>query len=691
MSHLPLHLWRNRIHYLLLALILFGFWLRLSFLLSNVYHIDEFISMLAVQMVALKGWPILPSGLFYDHGLLFSLLSGALVKLVGFREAIARWPSLLFSVMTIPAYYFATRRLFNSPTAGLFAAMIFTLDDLSIVWGGRVRMYAQAHFFVLLTLFWLISSTLQRPSLHSRYVCLAMLVGALLSHTISFLIGLPLAILLFIFTLTYRRAWLFQARLWQQVVVGGFSLFLILTIVATGQTSSTNAVSATAMPAQANATESFISPDFTWRRFDDLIGYYQADPYGWLLFVIIMALPWSLFHLYRSPQSFADNPQRIADSNTSAKAHFAAVAFLFLTLYCLLVILEQGGLLGPTWQKTRYLFVLVTPAFFMLGAASLNILLEIALRLITYVPPLRPFQPQTLAMIPFIGLLGISQIYGATAWKTAHAVSAGSYNTAFEFVADQRQADDKIMTVHPSAAYIYTGQSDYYANQTSARVLEADEDTTDLVDRYIGSPLINSVDQFNQVLSQPMRVWLVVDKERLFSRFEPFWVQQIFAQMELARDFGGVYVFRSRPAPRPILAEPQTTLSADFNQIIKLGGYSLLPSGDGTIKLVLYWQPQNLPPIPLKVFVQLRNGTGQNLAQADHFILDNLLSADAWQDLQRTHDWLRDTAHLTLPSMPTEAVPYRLYIGLYHPDTFERVPLLMDSSGENAVIIGIKN
>jgi hypothetical protein len=92
-------------------LLLLAFWLRLSYLLGSVYFFDEYISMLAARMVAQRGLPILPSGLFYDHGLLLSFVSGALLTLVGFKEEIARWPLLLISVVTVAAYYLTARRI----------------------------------------------------------------------------------------------------------------------------------------------------------------------------------------------------------------------------------------------------------------------------------------------------------------------------------------------------------------------------------------------------------------------------------------------------------------------------------------------------------------------------------------------------------------------------------------------------
>ena len=56
--------------------------------------------------------------------------------------------------------------------------------------------------------------------------------------------------------------------------------------------------------------------------------------------------------------------------------------------------------------------------------------------------------------------------------------------------------------------------------------------------------------------------------------------------------------------------------------------------------------------------------------------------------LRDQHEWLRDTADLTLPQeLPSGR--YHLLVGLYDPDTptFERVPVVPDQSGENAVLL----
>jgi hypothetical protein len=99
----------------------------------------------------------------------------------------------------------------------------------------------------------------------------------------------------------------------------------------------------------------------------------------------------------------------------------------------------------------------------------------------------------------------------------------------------------------------------------------------------------------------------------------------------------------------------------------------------------------------LKVFVQLRDGQGQTIAQADHFIYEGLLTLDEWNKLRKEGEWLRDSADLRIPSvgrsvplpLPADGGPYRIYVGLYDPVTLERVPVLNDASGENAVVINL--
>ena len=668
----------------LFLLLLVGFWLKLAYLKTSIYHTDEFISMLATKMVAQRGLPILPSGLFYDHGLLYSLISGALVALVGFAEPIARWPVILVSVFTIAAYYAAAHQLFGSRLAGLLAAGLATFDIFMIKWGVWARGYSQAHLFILLGVTWLLISTLKRPSRRGRFLAMIFLTAALFSHTLTLFALPPLVILLLIFTFVYRRDWLRQPGLWQEAIAALFVLTLAITVVSMGHVGSTVSL----QDVQANSPppfgleflRGFFLPGLDGQRFHQLTKFFAQPTYQLPLYLVTFFFLHSLYRLGRHQARFSD------------------AAFLFLASYSLLVIAEMAIFLTADWQKSIYMFFLTLPAFLLLSADSLARLLRwlgaILPKLSTKAnwPSLQGRNLKALA--PPVGLVLILAFWGPQAWDTVHGQTTGAYNTAFNFVGEQWQPGDRVMTEHPSAAYVYLEQNDYYANQVTAKVLDDDGEENLLIDRYTASPLIDTVDKFNAVMDSAEPLWFVVGTAHLNKYYDPLFHPQIFARMDLVRRFGETYVFRSQPYSRPIPAEPDSKLDGTFGDFIRLEGYSLdtdaiLP--DETTLLGLYWRPiGKLPPKPFKVFVQLRNGQGQTIAQADHFIFEETLTVKRWEKVWQENEWLRDPTYLRLPNpLPAAEGPYRIFIGLYDPDSFERVPLLNDASGEHAVVINL--
>jgi 4-amino-4-deoxy-L-arabinose transferase-like glycosyltransferase len=660
-------------------LLLIGFWLRLSLLLALVFHIDEFFSMLAAKMVAERGLPILPSGFFYDHGLLLSFLSGAFVAFAGFTEEVTRWPTLLVSVFTIAAYYVTARRLFDSRISGLLAATLATFDASSIVWGTRARIYTQAHLFVLLSLAFLLEGTLKRPNQRSRYLSLVFLLAALVSHSITSLIIPVLATLLLVFTLVYSREWLRHPRVWREAVVALITLAAALAVAAAGQTRSIvslqNPDPGADPPFALEFLSGFFSLGLEWSRFDNKVGFFEAPEYRWLLPVIALSLLVTLYRLLRRKVTFSD------------------IASLFLTLFVILVVFEMGALLRGFRSLSRYLSMVVLPAFLLLSAESLARLFGGLAQLVARLVKKADRQARLAATIPLLGMVLVIARWGPAAWDLAQMQSTGGYHTAFAFVRENWQPGDKVMTFHPAAAYLYLGRSDYYANQATAKVLRGEEDEASLIDRYVGSPLVDSVEEFNAALADGKRVWFVVDRHRLFNRYDPFFTQQIFAQMDYVHRSGDVYAFVSHSHPVPLPAEPIVVLDGNFNNLISLEGYSLDQTSiapDGTALLGLYWRPIGDPKRVLKVFVHVRDGKGQTIAQADHFIFEKLLTSNEWHRLREEGEWLRDGTDLHVPvPLPSDGGPYRIYVGLYDPDTFERVPVLNDTSGENAIVIDL--
>jgi len=132
--------------------------------------------------------------------------------------------------------------------------------------------------------------------------------------------------------------------------------------------------------------------------------------------------------------------------------------------------------------------------------------------------------------------------------------------------------------------------------------------------------------------------------------------------------------------------QPITPMKADFTDHIVFHGYTfpkqvITPNSD--VPLTFYWQTQQTLSDNYTIFVQLRDDQGTTLSSADYQPYKNLVPISTWPSgaTIQTTTWL---------SIPADIPPanYFVYVGLYQPDTFERLPLNNDTSGENALILG---
>lgn len=126
---------------------------------------------------------------------------------------------------------------------------------------------------------------------------------------------------------------------------------------------------------------------------------------------------------------------------------------------------------------------------------------------------------------------------------------------------------------------------------------------------------------------------------------------------------------------------PMLPLDANFSDQVHLLGADWHP-GEDRGYLSLYWQTHQPFSENYKIFVQLRDQSGQTVTSADHEAYDGLVPTQLW----RVNTIFKDTNLLAWSSDITPG-EYSLYVGLYHPVTGERLPIVNDTSGENAVII----
>ena len=125
-----------------------------------------------------------------------------------------------------------------------------------------------------------------------------------------------------------------------------------------------------------------------------------------------------------------------------------------------------------------------------------------------------------------------------------------------------------------------------------------------------------------------------------------------------------------------------TTLKANFAGQVSLLGYQVgQPTPGQNLPVTLYWQAQGVIPVDYTVFMHMLDSSGQIVAQADAPPKAGWLPT-TWWDPGKT---VADEHTLILPAA-LPAGDYHLQVGLYVPETGERLPL--DASGQDAVDLG---
>lgn len=652
---------------------LLAFALRLKYLTSLAFHVDEFITMLAATVIARTGLPILPSGFFYDHGLIFSYLAAFFVRLLGFSEAIARWPGLLLGVLSIPLTYRAAKTFFSSSIAGLVAALLLALDQEAILAGGWARMYSLAHLFILLSAIFLWQSVLNGGRRRERLLFLLCYACTLLSHS-AMIVTFPA------FVAAALVGGLVKGNLrWRRFALEVVILAAVVLLFAvTTQALQTEGAAADEMEAfqeqpSTSRWSSFFSLNLIWEEeLEKFYHFFSRDYRAATVLACVALAPLLLFRR-----------RKLTDADLCS---------LCLAVLVFGTALEMGLFLAGTFRKTRYLLSL-TPLLLLLSgqgaAVGLN-LLEWSARRLKSVPRAEHLLGAGAAIL----LLALLVIFGPAALKTANKNGMGGYETAFRYVAEHWSGGDRVMTVHPAASYLYLQRCDFYINQETPKVLGGAGQAP--VDRYTGAPWVSSADELNRTLAEEGRIWLVADDSRLGRRFGPLFSQQVFAQMEPVREADGVLVMIEKERLQPVAVQPAHSLDATLTDgvgqppFVRLMGYTLEPQevrAGQTARLTLYWQSLASTGTGYKIFVHLRDADNRTVAQADHDPFRTTFPTDTWYRMWKQNDLIREVSEL---SFPAELLPgsYRLLVGMYAPATMERAVVLGDSSGENAIVAG---
>jgi len=505
-----------------LVVIAVGFYWRLIYLWRVSLFIDEFTTILAAQMILQKGIPQLPSGLFYDNGVLFSYVVSAFIGLTGFGEAMARFPSIIFSLLSVAVTFRLGRRFF-SPVVALLASALVSLALEMVVWGARSRPYAQFQFWGGVGIWALAEGIVGRWRGRWRALFWLAVTAAALSN----LAGVVLMLCSLAAALPARYVWTrWSGGGWADWLRQLRSLWpdaLLVVVVSGGMAALTAAgqpIWIKPITGPVSATEGVSLSALTHVSWLDVLGLV------WPMLLRPQYVPWTIFCLV--------NLLVLLRRAFKRRLRRGDAIPLYLHGVWLLTVLALA--LGSPWHMPRYVVPLMA-VFFLLGSYEMVVFFLAAGKALA--PRLRRWAP-----VSNLWLAGVVVVLtSALLWVPLRQVTAGQeygYDLAFRYVRDRWREGDAIMTFNTSASYVYLGRCDYYPTQIGAWLLDTPDGP---VERYSGARWIESVEQLDAALTRAPRTWYVIDDHRFSTRVCPEVQEVILTRFQQVFEERGVRVF----------------------------------------------------------------------------------------------------------------------------------------------------
>lgn len=172
---------------LLAAIVIAGAVLRFDGLDRPGFSIDEELTYFSCQGISAHGLPVLPSGLLYRRGLLFTYLAWFSGWLFGQSVEAHRYPSLAAGLVTIVLVFGLARRA-TTPVGGLIAAALVAFSPVHVLADTWARPYSA---FVTVLLAAMVACPGAVEGGRRRYFLAAVLAASLLHEFAAMLLLLP--------------------------------------------------------------------------------------------------------------------------------------------------------------------------------------------------------------------------------------------------------------------------------------------------------------------------------------------------------------------------------------------------------------------------------------------------------------------------------------------------------------------
>ena len=663
------HLQKHFYSYLAALVVLVGVVLRAAYLRQSHPYIDEYYSMLAVQQVQQQGYPLLPSGLFYAHGLLYTYLIAALswlpVTLLSEStvqtDMLYRVPNLLVSLAALLTLFGVTKKWFG-PRAAVFAVALLAVMPHGIVWGARVRMYTLV-FLLTPLLAYLFYRVTEKPHRKRRTVtALVVLLVGVLSHNWIIVLIPPLLVATLVAVWGQYGRQILNWRWWLPGVLATGAIVAVAVRV--------QSLGLPVTDANADDIDTQRLLDATLGRLNPLAGF-EDNLRLWQEFV--WDNPFNLLVLVAALLGLGGLAALFVRQRT-AHPFFRPMSFLYVLLGS--ALLEVLFLLQANLKQPRYVAPLLVLAF-IITAGWLDVLLS---RLFHYERRASGLPHVVTTGVTVLLLVGLGRLsYRQLPQLFFEGLPAVAYETAFQFIRAEAAPEDAVLTPLPVAASLYLKNPTYFIAQRAGHTFVQPNAQGKFTDRWAGAPWLETSQQFKAALQKYPTTWLAIDQFSLDSQFDAVWKQLLRRNAAPVWAEDGVTVFRAEGLQYDLPTAPDVPLNAQLADTLRLTGYSreLSPAG---LRLVLFWDVLSSLPGDYTTFVHLRNSAGQTVAQLDAQPLAGDYPTSRWQPGETVID------ELLLP-LPSDLPPnnYRLLLGMYRWDTLERLPVQNDTSDENAL------
>ena len=412
-----------------------------------------------------------------------------------------------------------------SPSVGLVAAALLAFAPESILWGGRVRMYAPLQFFVLLATVafyrWIVEGQ-DRPA--ERWLFVLAYWGALFSHAEAMLLWPIWALWALL-----QRGWRWCLRLptLAALVLSGSSIAIEITLRRIGPPVQARVSAGVLVPLERQ----YLGAALDWPGIQKVVQPLFLTPLYLPLTALVLAGIGYLLLTWLRPRPDSRQVQPLAQ-----RPLLYLYALTLPTLALLLFVVD------PEWKSPRY-GLMLQPHYFLLGAI---LLVRLGGWLREWIGSRR--EPwQTLwglaATTVVVALIALSS------WPLALAAATENvpgYDWAFAYVEEHQQPGEVVITFLCPAAFFHLGRCDYLAIPNDYAGFAFQQDGR-WISGWDGVPLLDSGQDLRRALSAAPGAWFVVDEGRFTRRYDPDFVQAVLEEMDLVAAERRMVIFSQRP------------------------------------------------------------------------------------------------------------------------------------------------